>query len=401
MAYKRACENWLSDFGSWAIPRCESPHSFILWGGLFTLASAIRRQVIITKEYLGGWDCYPHMYAMMVGPAGKVRKTTSANFGSELLESINFLVKGPQIVSQASLFTRLVDSPDNTLYMVAEEFSDLLLKDKAGDMYQFLTSVFDGRKSLESSTVSRGTELANKPCINMFAATTPEWMQAYMPEAVIGGGFASRVVFLYEDQVSKRRMYYKNIIDRDAMNELQKKLSADLQHIAEDLHGEFRISDAGMEYMESWYSANADGPKGHGAKLSGYYQRKPTHIHKVAMLLRIAYSDDLILDVPDFESAITIVEQTETRLASVFAGVGKNPYSLDNKVILRYVRESRSALRSEMMKQFETTAPPKLLLELIDGLVMSRQLNAEAVGTDVIYTVPNSGWQMEKTQATK
>lgn len=395
--YKRACDNWLTSFGDWAVPRCESPHSFIFWGGLFTLASAVRRQVLITKEYLGGWDCYPHMYAMMVGPAGKVRKTTSANFGSELLEGINFLVKGPQIVSQASLFTRLVDSPDNTLYMVAEEFSDLLLKDKAGDMYQFLTSIFDGRKSLESSTVSRGIELANKPCINMFAATTPEWMQAYMPEAVIGGGFASRVVFLYEDQVSKRRMYYKNVINREAMNELQKKLAADLTHIAENIHGEFRITEHAMDYMEEWYGANADGPKGHGSKLSGYFQRKPTHIHKVAMLLRIAQSDELVLDVPDFESAITIVEQTETRLAQVFAGVGKNPYSLDSKVILRFVRESRVALRSELMKHFESVAPPKMLLELIDALVMSKQVIAEPSGSDVIYTVPNVGWQMENT----
>jgi hypothetical protein len=356
---------------------------------------------MITKDYLGGWECYPHMYAMMVGPAGKVRKTTSANFGSELLETINFLVKGPQIVSQASLFTRLVDSPDNTLYMVAEEFSDLLLKDKAGDMYQFLTSVFDGRKSLESSTVSRGTELANRPCINMFAATTPEWMQAYMPEAVIGGGFASRVVFLYEDQVSKRRMYYKNIIDKNAMSELQKRLAADLAHIAENVHGEFQLTDAAMDFMEPWYRENADGPKGHSSKLSGYYQRKPTHIHKVAMLIRIAQSDNLVLDVADFEAAIDIVEQTETRLGQVFAGVGKNPYSLDSRVILRFVRENKVALRSELMKKFEAIAPPKMLLELIDGLVMSKQINTELAGMDVIYTIPGSSTDLTNIVAHK
>lgn len=383
MAYQRKCENWLSSFGKWTLPRCESPETFVFWSGLFILSSALRRQVKIGTEYLGSWECPPHLFIVLVGEAGKVRKTTAAGFGIELLEEIPFLKKGPAVATQASLLTSLVESPDNSIYLVSEEFHDLIMKSK-DDMFGFLTSMFDGRRHYEATTISRGAELATRPCINLFAATTPQWIAGNMPESVIGGGFASRVIFILEKKVRQRRMYYRKIIDPDEMKSLRADLLSDLYHIAETLEGNFQLTEEAEEFMENWYQENAEGDDGN-YKLAGYFQRRPAHIHKVAMLLRIAKSDELLIRKEDFENAIELMKQIEVNLPQVFAGIGKNPYTFDIDRILDHIRENEPVTHAGLLAHFRSAAEPRRLEELINGLVTMEEIIQFTRDNEVFY----------------
>ena len=199
----RQCANWLDTYMSWTLPRSEAPESYIKWTGLFTLSSVLRRKVRIPKGILGSWECPPHLYIMFIAPPGEARKTTTQSYAIDLLEEVPDVMKGPAIVTQASLLDKLVESEDSSVYLIAEEFSDLIMKSK-GEMFEFLTSMFDGKKSIEASTISRGVQFAERPCINLLAATTPIWVSENMSEAIIGGGFASRVIFIYEETVKMK-----------------------------------------------------------------------------------------------------------------------------------------------------------------------------------------------------
>jgi len=384
--YKRKCENWLTTFGEWTLPRCESPESFVFWSGLFILSSALRRQVKVPKEYLGSWECPPHLYIIFIGDAGKVRKTTAANFGSELLDEIPFIKKGPAIVTQAALMTKLAEAQDASVYLISEEFSDLIMKSK-DDMFQFLTSLFDGRKSIEATTTSRGIELAMRPCVNMLAATTPQWIAGNMPEAIIGGGFASRVIFIQEEKVRQRRMYYRKVYKQINFNKLRDDLLADLAYIAEFIAGDFALTEEAEEYMEAWYQAHAEGEIDN-YKLSGYYQRRPAHIHKIAMLLHIARNDSLILDISDFQNAIAIIQGIERNLPKVFEGVGKNPYTFDIHRMRAFIHQSEPVAHSEILGAFSSSAEPRKLEELLMSLVAMEEIIQFKRGSTIYYASP-------------
>ena len=384
--HERKCQNWLKTFGEWTLPRCESPETFVFWSGLFILSSALRRQVKIGKKYLGAWECPPHLYIMLIGSAGKVRKTTAANFGSELLDEIAFIKKGPTIVTQASLMTKLSESPDSSVYLVSEEFSDLIMK-SGEDMFQFLTSIFDGKKEIDASTISRGVEFAARPCINMIAATTPEWIAAHMPESIIGGGFASRVIFIQEERVRQRRMYYKDIVAGTDFDKMKLDLLEDLTHIAENTAGDFEIDDEALDFMESWYQENAEGSS-KDYRLSGYYQRRPAHIHKVAMLLHIAQSDELVLRKHDFENAIDIVGRIEKNLPKVFEGVGKNPYTFDIGRIRNHIFATEPIAHGELMHAFSNAAEPWRLEQLVKSLVVMDEVISFKREGEIFYASP-------------
>jgi len=374
--YKRKCANWLEDFTRWCLPRSEAPESFILWTGLFTLAAATRRHVKVPKKYFGSWEASPNLYVIFVAPPGKARKSTTTGYAEELLDKVQKISKAPTIVTQASLMNKMVnESADASIYILSSEFASFIKKSGV-EMFEFLTDLFDGRKSIEASTISRGVEFADKPCINLLAATTPKWIAENMPESVIGGGFASRVIFVFEDKVRRRQLYYEEL-NHDFLAELQDNLSADLNHIANSCYGDFEIEEDAKSFMEGWYRANADNLPTDNYRLFGYYERKPAHIHKVAMLLHLARSDDLRLEREDFEKAIYLLELVEKKLPKAFQSVGKNPYAPDMDTIIEFIIDNSTVgsdderdwvSRQELIKEFYAVAQPNVLDELIKGL---------------------------------
>lgn len=337
-----------------------------MWGGLFTLACATRRRVFVPKNVgLGSWECYPHLYVFLVGPPG-MRKTTTLNYGAELLEDIPSVVGAPTVSSTAVLAKKLNDSPDASIYIIAEEFGEFMSK-SGNEMYEFLTGAFDAKKKLNIETISRGVEFSEKPCVNLGAGTTPSWIANNMPESMIGAGLASRVVFVYESSLRKRQLFHEDV-DWDELDQIKLKLVHDLTHIS-NLAGTFTIEPYAKRYLEDWYQAQK--PERRSPKLQGYYQRKHVHALKVAMLWHIAYSDELVITKHDAETALALLEMTEANLDKVFAGVGKNKFAVDTRDIYDYIKENGPVSRPEILSQFESVGSSDLLNKLLEHLIMA------------------------------
>lgn len=371
--YERRCKNWLTSFAEWTLDRCESAESFVFWTGIFCLSTVARRKIFIGKEYLGAWSCYPHCYIIFVAPPG-LRKTTTMGFAIELLDQVVSITKASTFITQTALVDSLMKSPDASIYMTVEEFGDVILKGGT-EMFEFLTSMFDGKKNIEQKTMARGIEFAKAPCINMLAATTPEWIAANMPESIIGGGFASRVLFQFENKTRKKQLFFTKNTNKRDYKKLEEDLISDLNHIAINVEGAFKLSQEVQDWMEDW-NQKFDAHSGN-KKIQGFLNRKVTHILKIAQLVHVSYSDELILTIEDFKGAIAIVESIELNLPKVFAGVGKNEYSVDMRDIVTYVSSNPGVSRDNLLRNFMNSASPKVLDELITGLLQAKFLRTE------------------------
>jgi hypothetical protein len=376
----RKCKDWLKSYVEWSKPRCESPETFIIWSGLWTLAAVLRRHVKVPRELMGGWEIAPNIYTVFVAPPGRARKTTSINFSDDIISDIKGLTRGPTIVTQAALLKQLAESDDSSIWLMSHELSSLIMKSKI-EMFEFLTDLYDGKKHIDAATISRSVEFVERPCCNLIAATTPRWIVENMPESVIGGGFASRVVFIYEDRVRRRQLYYEGL-NYEYFDKLKADLVEDLQHISDNVNGNFTMDDDAKAFMEGWYNENAEVPDA-DYRLLGYLERRPAHIHKVAMLLRIAYSDTLNLTLADFEEAVRLLSITERRLPQVFREIGKNVHAPDMTQIMEWVQAKQRVSFKDLRRQFSAAAAPKLLDELFMGLIQMDFMHVN--GTDVVF----------------
>ena len=364
--YIRKCPNWLTEFGNWTLPRSEAPENFIIWTGLFTLASALKRRVFVSKRYLGSWAVSPNLYILFIAPAGKARKSTTANYAEELIDLCPNITKSPELITKESLLNTLVKSIDASMCIISPEFGEFIVK-SGTDMFGFLTNIYDGKKNISASTLSRGAEFAERPCVNLLGATTPQWVSENMPESVIGGGFASRVIFIYEEKVRRRKLFYDDL-NQSSLQTLHSNLASDLVHIAENISGEFELDPEAKKFIGNWYDETSDDGDSANYNLSGYFERKPAHVFKCAILVHVSYSDELILYKQDFEVAIKLLNALEKRLPSVFQSIGNNPYTVDVYRMLDYIKEKGRPTVESVKRHFMHAATPIVLSELINGL---------------------------------
>lgn len=368
----RKLENWIQTWMSWTLPRLESPESFVLWTGLFAISSVLKRKVFIPRDYLGSWECYPNLFIMFIGPPGTVRKTTAIRYFDELIENnITNITRASHAVSQQVLSKNIADDPECSVSISAEELAPFLNTSK-DLMLDFLTTIYDGRKDFKYETFARGLEYAEKPCLNALFGSTPIWIGNNLSEAAIGGGFMSRVISIFEDQPRTRQMYYNHLLEEfgnDYFINISKDLVHDLLEI-DTLNGPFKIDEEALKWMENWYRSTADSPPIKDHRLASYFQRKPAHVHKVAMLLKVARSNELILEVEDFEQAIFLLENTvEKQLVSVYKNIGKNPYAVDMDLIRKYIAEFPEGIdKPTILKHFQANAEPHKVAELVEAL---------------------------------
>lgn len=370
---KRQCDNWITHFRKWTYPRSEAPESFILWAGLSTLASVIRRKVSVSKKWLGSWDAYPFMYIFFISPPGQGRKTTTIGYADELLNEVKSINMAAQAMTWQDLMNRLASYKEASLTIHAMEFGTFY-KPSGDVMIDGLTALFDGRRKFDSSTIVRGVELAAKPCVNLLAATTPIWIAENLTEGMVGGGFMSRVIPIYEERVRRRQMFYESL-DQDALKRIKERLVADLQHLSSFGESEFDFTEDAKMFFEEWYDKTADRYfRESDKRLHGYFERKPAHALKVAMLLHLAYSDELTLTKEDLEQSLKLLATVERHMLRVFQAVGKNPYTVEMDTIEEFIREKGSVTKTELLNRFYHAAAPDMLLELVNALFLMKKI---------------------------
>ncbi len=336
------------------------------------MASVLKRRVRVPKKLLGGWEVSPTLYIVFVGPPGGPRKSTSANYSEDLLSEIPVVERVATSITKENLLKKLSEIDDSSLSIFSSEFA-MFIQKSGFDMYDVLTHLFDANRDVSVETLGRGLDFAEKPCVNLLACTTPDWISNNMPEHVIGGGFASRVIFVFEEEVRRRQLYYNKLgLDYERMKQMRLDLIDDLLHLAKDVAGDFEIeSSETEEYMEAWYRevARKAGSIGENYRMRGYMERKPAHVHKLAMLLHLAYSDELVLTKDDFDGAIAILDDLEQKMPRTFSNIGKNPYAVDMNRMLEWIARRREVTKRDLKANFYQSADPRKLEELIQGLI--------------------------------
>lgn len=382
-AGERKLDDWIASFGEWALPRCDAPKEFVFWSAIFAIASALRKQVKIPQKHLGSWECYPHLYIKYVGPPGMRKTTSMMGFAKPLLDQVPALRCGPTYFTKELLIEEMIKSPDSSIYLMVGEFGDLMQKNKSGEMYDFLTSMHDNKKTLEIGTMMRGVQVLSNPCLNMFAATTPAWIAENMSAGVVGGGYASRVIHVYADQLREPKLIYTSTMKEHKTDELELALMNDLVEIS-NLAGDFDFAPGMEDLLNEWNTRHASSPLV-DPRFAGYHSRKPMQILKLAMIRSVSQRNDLIINESDFAWAVGALESTEPKLANIFGGVGKNEYIFDMDAISGYVLTNPGATQKEIYNVFKNVATYDKFCELLRGCVMTGDLIYKSENGETTY----------------
>lgn len=415
--YERQCGNWIRAYLDYT-SESESPESYHLWAGISAIASAVRRNVWLDQ---GLYVLFPNLYIAFIGPPARTAKSTALYLQKGIINNVPGVKMGPAACSREQLIRAMAESKfDNqcALTIHSSEFSDLV--DTSGIlMIQFLTSIYDGNyvdaSGWKYETKHQGKDQIINPFLNMIIGTTPTYFAESMPESIVGHGFTSRTIIVYEE---KER--HQNPRPRANDQALAKALIEDLRHISR-IRGEFKwggkvvgrdsdgkeITEA-MDTYDRYYRSLYDNvPVDH--RLEGFHWRKKTHVLKVAMIMSLSERDDLIINSRDIEVAAQFLRDLEPSMARAFSAVGRNEFA---SVIERIGSQVRLAgeipLEEIYSRNYSAGSSYELdnVLQTLERMGAVRRKTKLEGGVPVTYLTTNNAhrdlpWAINSKRATK
>lgn len=349
----RLLSDWLRAYLEFT-EHTEAPERYHFWTAISTIAGALQRHVWIDQIK---FQWVPNFYIILVGPAGTVTKSTTMSIGMGLLEQLKDIDFGPESLTWQALGQSLMDAGrafefngEKTVIscntIAASEAGTLLKLDDDG-LVSMLINMWDGQKSLrpwKHKTRSQQTIEIKNPWLNIICCTTPTWLSGNFPEHIIGGGLASRIVFVYGAK-KKRLIAYParemtlNGFDKAAHKLLETGLVNDLREISA-LKGPFTLTEDAMDWGTEWYKRIQTLRPAHlaSSRFDVYLNRKQTFLHKIAMILSVAEKDCKMEITRDhLMKSDVILTDVEIDMLKVFESIGLVQEARQRNEILRFL----------------------------------------------------------------
>ncbi len=320
-------DDWIKKYLRY-VENTEPPILYHKWTAVMTIAGALKRKC------WARWGIedtlYPNMYTILVGPPG-CRKGTAMKIGGGLLKSLGIRI-APSSVTREALIRQLSESTAQettkqgdhishaSLTIWSPEWSVFLGGKENMQLIMDLTDWYDCGDDWEYVTKTQGTDIVSGVWVNMFGAITPSTIKSVLPLDAVGGGLASRIVFIYEERIAKR---VPDPFETPELQAIRVELINDLTEI-HALSGKFELTSKAMDFYTDWYlhmeGTNPDMP----LMFEGYLNRRQTHLRKLAMIMSVSQSDDMIIDESHFKRALSLLERTETKMPRNFSGIGSS-----------------------------------------------------------------------------
>ena len=386
---RRLKGSWLEGYRKYIVKQ-ESPDAFHFWVGVTMISSVLKRHVYVDRD---AYIVLPNIYTFLVAKSGRCRKSAAMDIGMDLVREIEEIhtIHGRMTVEglidtmdRASADPLGRVKPDGSVLIQADELSYMFGRASyITDLMSFLTAAFTGRARLDFLTRGAGLRKVRNPCPVILAGTTPENMGEIFPSMSLASGFMARVLLIYSDQ------YY-----RVAKPKLDRSMEEDLINdlgCINQLCGEMRLTEEADSIFDLWYE-NMSPPK--YSELASFFERKHDHVLKVAAILSVAESDELVIEKYHLLSAIRAIEGVEETIPSAIAYVGATHQSSTADMIEAIVmsmapeRVSHSVLLRRVYKRLTSGASE--FESIIKGLVESNRIKDIATERGTFYELGRS-----------
>jgi hypothetical protein len=215
-------------------------------------------------------------------------------------------------------------------------------------MIDQLVNLWDG-KPVKTRTRMHGEAIIQNPSLNLLGCTTPTWIAQNFPDYMIGGGFNSRVLFVFADAKANYVAYPVDEVPADFLQK-RESLIRDLESISK-LVGPVAMTPTAKAWGKEWYERwhKVDSRQIDESLLSGYINRKQTLVHKIAMALVVSRGDELEITEKDLERAVTLITELEAEMPKVYSRIGNDPRAQVGDEVLSFLRRTGGSATFQLL----------------------------------------------------
>ncbi len=393
----------------------ESPKSFWYWSGLATLSAVVKDQVYLDRA--GAYKLYPNIYVMLHADSG-LKKGPPVALAKDLVTRVN----NTRIISGRSSIQGILKElgtayslPGGKVisksvgFIVASEFSSSLVNDPSA--MTILTDLYDRQynEGEYRSLLKMETFQLKDPTLTMLVATNEAHFEDFVQGKDIKGGFIGRMFVIAETEVQTLNSLMVPL--QNPPNRLE--LVGHLKQLS-NLSGPFRplgsreksdeyylekrtkfgqvfLTEAGKMY-DDWYEEFYSNAKEVPDKdTTGTVQRFGDSVLKVAMLLALSESIDLVILPHHMIEALHVTEALIGNVRKATLGKrGKSDFADKKGMIIKELvtRPNYQISRVMMLKKYMMDLKGTELDEIMLEFDQSGVIQTQNVGNQVIYKMP-------------
>ena len=385
--------DWISAYLKYT-EETESPISYHTWTAVSMIAGALQRKCYMQW---GLETIYPNMYIILVGSAGKTRKSLAINIGQEIFKAIDLPITSESITPEALLVKmgnaqgQYID-PQGLVHIHSSLtcFSKELVTLLGHGNYKFLgylTDWWDAHDKWVYETISRKEDSIIGMYLNLLGATAPDWVATMLPIEAIGGGFTSRCIFVVETTKAK---HIPLPVLTDEQVKLKQALIHDLQKIAL-IQGNYEFEADASEKYKDWYtkeSIDMDAEKYaiEDPRFRAYCERRSTHLRKLCIILQAPKDDSRKITLKTWERALALIKKTEHLMPNVFGGLGRSDQGQLTYELIQYLARKRIVGRETVFKHFYQHMSWRTYMEIEDALRNMNLISVDPASKTITYT---------------
>lgn len=332
-------EGWLHDYVEYT-RNTEPPTVFHFFAGMVAIGGALARNVFFD---MGAYQIFPNLCIVIVAPSGRCRKTSACNVAMGLLRATGGHILADKVTPEA-LVTAFQDRSSATGVIYAPELAVFLGRQKYNEgMVPLLTALFDCPKEWSSATIMRGESHLRNVAISFLVCSTMDWIQGAIPRDAFGGGFMSRLLFVVQND-TPRSFPHPPPLDKGIEHKLKSRLFEYSR-----IRGQFTITKDADEWYVEWYKRKAESISAE-KQFAGYVERKPDHLHRIAMILAISELPDekhqgLVITTELMKRSLNILNWLEGYLPAAFSEMSQTPIGEESIRLLKQLKNKGGVLR--------------------------------------------------------
>jgi len=409
-------KSWIDDLVN-QHTELESPKAFWYWAGLAAISAIVKDNVWL-EEGGAGWNVYPNIYVLLYADSG-VGKGPPIALAHKLVKNVN----NTKIISGRSsiqgILTRLSKSESrpgghinksSAGFIIASEFSSSLVHDPAA--MDILTDLFDRlwRAGDWESLLKQEQFQLKDPTVSLLAGVNEAHFESLMESKDVFGGFIGRTFIINESKTHTLNpliLPLENEPNHEELTKHLKKLSllhgnfealgarqeTDIYHIplvTNNKTGWF--TRAGATYQEWYMNFYHTVQEQDVQDPTGTIKRTRDAIKKVAMLLSLSHSTDLIIHQPQMEEAISICEMLIGNVRQTTLKKGRSPMAVNKGLIISELmkREDHRISRTVLAKKYWMHFTMGELDEMMGDFEVAGMVKMGHMGNQIIYEMPST-----------
>lgn len=402
----RKFPNFFENYCEWAANDFV-PQQFNEWACLSIIAGAVERKVWL--QWNDSHYYFPNLYLLFVSKPGE-GKTSALQRAVRLLHEANRKCQSINIMPNQSTEAKFLELMgkgrsfqmgtqtvfQNAGYYYAPEASSSLCNIYGG-FIEALTDLYDNHAEWSRATKKDGVISLKNVCVNLFAASTFDYLGELVSDKNIMGGFASRLIYvLCRDKPIVAQKFQEG--SDEETRTVRKTYETALVHDLLEIHkmtGPLTAEANVQRAWETWWLDFETKRKQYESeKLQSLLVRTNNNILKTAMLLCIAESDDRVIRLRHWERAHGMVMKIVEDIPNIFResranATEKNPRNLTQLIFHKLMQKpgmSKAILKISLISE---GYPARDVDQTIDALMQAGQISAGSArpGGDVALKV--------------